>query len=76
MIALCKFLYNTLTKDILCPSCIIGASNKGAISYNTDSRTKSSKDKTVKPGLNSKSTMKYWSQINLMKRSLSLSCES
>jgi hypothetical protein len=76
MMALCMFLYNTLTKDILCPTCINGTSNKGAINFNTASRTKSSKAKTAMPGLNSKSTTKYWSQITLMKRSLSLSCES
>jgi len=71
-----KFLYNTLTKDMLCPTCITGASNKGGISCNTTSRKNSSKAKTVKPDLNSKSTMKYWSQMNLMKCSLSFSCES
>ena len=76
MMALCIFLYSTLTKDILCPTFVTGASNKGAISFNTASRTKSNEAKIVMPGLNSQSTVKYWSQITLMKRSSSLSCES
>ena len=76
MMALCVFLYNTLRKDILCLTFVTGTSNKGGITFTTSSRTKSSKAKTAKPGLNSKSAMKYWTQITLMKRSLSLSCES
>jgi len=76
MMALCVFLYNTLTKDILCPTFVTGTSNKEGINFITPFRAKSSKAKTVKFGLNSKSAMKYWTQITLMKCSLSLYCES
>jgi len=76
MMELCMFPYNTLTKDVLCPTFVTGTSNKGQIIFTTPFRTKSSKTKTMKPGLNSKSAMKHWTQITLMKRSLSLSCES
>jgi enoyl-[acyl-carrier-protein] reductase (NADH) len=73
---MCIFLYYTLAKDLLCPSFVTGTSNKEAISFSTASRTKSAKAKMVITGLNSKSAIKYRTQITLIRNSSSLSSES